>query len=759
MPPTAAPTSLRAVIRLVSTAGAGPARSGERATREEELRAWADERWIRLLRELPFDAATFLGEFERPWERVIDDLGRWCSGFRARPQPERRRLRAVHGRLGLLLLTLVSLRHSYVHRYVRDQATTHEPTHDCAALCVPLLEEPAVREAVAVLYAPGLPVPDVAPGGAADEALARDEWERIDTASLRFHRHGTTSFILTGQPATAAHGHRRPFALKCILYPYLRIPTIVRSTSRYRSRYAVPGSEVRHLAHVWASSTRWILMAFVTGETLSELLRRQPASDAIRLDLLRDLGRELFAAMADLERVQLRHCDLSPSNIIVHHSETGERSFVLVDLGVNYLYSHAVPGAEGPDATYVAPEVRGSDAEARAADVYSVGRLLVAIAGGPADSVHSAPVPDAFYAETPLLARFVEDLTDRDPKRRLLIFRPDRTRPLYPQLLTFFDEELAAVTASRDQRSGGLLRLYTPLAGAPGRQRELWRMRREQSLYADPRRGMHVRWLLAWSWVSATAWYVAATVVITWWLRDLDWNWGNHWVTLLQRTNGAGEEEIPFIDPLRADDYPIPDLRESLPVRMVGLSFLLVGARYYQNLFAGLTPLVTGTGQGRLTFWAFLAEAHMRLAALLAFLLVMPPTLFQRSWWPVFTGIGITCVALCNAACLLFARAAVARARAEGLTTVPTGRIAGLEMFATWTPTAAFYSLAVWTIALAISFDAVHDVGVYAAMVTAINIGLFYIVKCSGSSAAAVRTGLGRACLAAERLRCLREAP
>jgi serine/threonine protein kinase len=774
---TANQETLLTIIRAVSpdAADSGPA--------EEELLDWSSYHWSRLLLHLPTDAHSFLGRFERPWDAVIDDLHQWCGMFRTRPESFQQRFEQVFGYLGLALITLVSLRHSDAYRHPRKPAraaATHPSvSHDCAALCVPMLEESAVRTAIGTLYGPDVWIPEQEPREVESDASTRAEWARIDLDSLRFHRHGTTSFILAGLPSEAAHGRRRPLALKCLVYPFLRVPTIVRATRGYLSQYGMPSRDLQHVARVWASHASWILMDFVPGDTLAEHLQRptgrtatQPAlgqptepprrrSDPereLRIDLLADLGRELFAAMADLERAGLRHCDLSPANIIVARDDSGRTSFVLIDLGINYLYTHAVPGLEGPDARYVAPEIRAGGTSTDKTDLYSVGQLLIAAtsASNPSDG----SVPDRFYAETPVMARFIEDLIDNDPSHRLSIFRPEPTRPLYPQLRRFFDEELAAMTAARAERASwgprwltSLLNLFTPLAGAPARQRRMWKIRRTQGLYRDPRRGMHVRWLLLWSWISASAWYVAATVLVIWWLRDLRWDWSNQAIALLQRATGTPQDKFPYLDQLRQPDYPIPDLAGNLHVRMVGMSFLMVGARYYQNLFAGLTPLIAGLRQGRLSLLAILAETQMRLFSIMAFVLVMPPTLIQRDWWPIFTATGILFTFLCNWICLSFARSAVRRAKARHLSTVPTGRIAGLEAFSDWTPSAAFYTSAVWTIGLLVYFGLVRDVYVYAGAVTAINTVLFYVIKCSGNSAADVRIGLGRACLAAERLR------
>lgn len=733
----------------------------------DQLRSWDSYEWRRLLLDLPVDAATFAGRFECSWDRFIADLNRWWRDFHGQPAQVQQRYAAVAGYLGLLLVTLVSLRHTDTQRHpvspAAGPATTMDarPTHDCAAICAAAFQAATVRAALRSVYEPEAWVPEQLAGTDPLDQAGVDEWQNIDFDTLRFHRHGTTSFILEGRPRVPVQGYRRPLALKCILYPYLRIPTIIRATREYMSRYGVPSREVAHVARVWASSHNWIIMDFVAGQTLREYVRRRlaaapAAGPEIRLDVFADCGRRLFDAMADLERADLRHGDLSPSNIIVQDGDLGGR-FVLIDFGVNYLYTHTMPGLEGPDATFVAPEVRMGQDGGDQADLYSIGRLLILFAGG----THAAggPVPDSFYAETPVMARFVEDLVDGRPDNRLLLFTPDPTRPTYPQLRVSFEEELAAMTAARaggqpaSRFLQGVAELVRPLAGAPRRQLRLWRLRRTQQLYRDPRRGMHVRWLLFWSWVSASVWYIGAVVVITWWLRDLELDWGNQLLALLQRLTGTSPDEFPYLDALRAPDYLIPDHAENWPVRVVGLSFLLVGARYYQNLFAGLTPLVAGLRQGSLSLWAVAAEVHMRAQTVVAFLLVMPPTLVQQRWWPIATAIGVLISFLTNWVCLSFARAAFRHAARHGLSIDQHQSANALKSFSDWTPSSGFYAAACWVIGVLIYIGVATDVFMYACAVGAINVVLFYTIKCSGQSAADVRAGLGRAVVAAERSR------
>lgn len=121
---------------------------------------------------------------------------------------------------------------------------------------------------------------------------------------------------------------------------------------------------------------------------------------------------------------------------------TAYGTFKLIDLGVNYLYSRVVTGERGPDAGYVAPEVvAGEDATTRA-DLYSVGQLLVTFGG--VGTEPDGVVPDGYYSDAPQLARFIEDLTDRDPHHRQLIFPGT-----YDQLRQYFVDELDAVRVAR----------------------------------------------------------------------------------------------------------------------------------------------------------------------------------------------------------------------------------------------------------------------------------------------------------------------
>ncbi|MEV4757569.1 serine/threonine-protein kinase [Micromonospora sp. NPDC049559] len=719
------------------------------------LSRWTTEDWRAALADLPLDAGTFQDRFEVHPDRLIADLRTWWHG------PDRA-AGALSGNLGLLMLTLICLRYSENNR-----TGVGTDGHDCAADCQRLVADPAVQRAIHAIYTPGkfpTDLPNL--GSPAQQTNAEREWRAIDPASLRFHRHGTTSFILVGS-TVLTHGHRGEFALKCLVHPYLRIPAIARATVDYQRTYGAETGELEHLIRVWASSDSWILMDLVHGDQLDAYVRKRLAAErpnlGLRLGPLEELGTELLSALEELERRGQQHGDLSMSNILV--VDRGDRIVLrLIDLGPNYLHTQRIPGRAG-GAQYVAPEVRSDRADLHRADLYSLGQLLINFAGtaSPVDGT----VPDDFYSEAPLLARFLEDLIDNDPARRLIVFEPEPAKPVYPQLKTFFTGEIAAIRATRKASLTHphspwymhLRELFRPLSGAPAEQRRLWEFRREHDSQGNRTRlPAHLGWLHWWAMAGAYAFFVAAAGITMWWLRDVGLGWDNRAIELLQRVTGSSEDRLPFVDDLRAGDYPLPDPQGSLPARLVCLSFAFAGAKYYQNLFAGLTPLVAVGVDRALQARAVIAEVAMRAMTLVPAVLTLIPTLIDRDWWPICTAIGITATFLCNLACAGFARTALTRAAAAGLTTVPREAgnparpdVPGARALNSWAGTAAFYGVACWTIGLLIYHEILRDVLVYAIAVTSINVILFYVVRC-GVNARYLRAGLVRACLAAERL-------
>jgi hypothetical protein len=572
----------------------------------------------------------------------------------------------------------------------------------------------------------------------------------------------------------------------------------------------------KHLISVWASTDKWIVMDFVEGETLAEhidrQLRKQPKDRRLRLDLLDQLGLPLFRALGELrqklkeqEEGDLAHQDLSPTNIIVGGPDPDDPSqylLKLVDLGRNHLYTRAIGVLEGTDAVYVAPEVKDETPGAHpCADLYSLGQVLIAIGG--VGRNEDGTVPDGFYQHTPpMLARFIEDLIDQRPEQRLLLFlnanstaakenkenKEDRDWD-FAGLGQVFQEELAAVREAEvpmgrptDERwFTGAVELFPPSSYSPRRLSRLRKQRKEQQRKEQQNeeqqrgdaeedrqpgkpsvreRSIFSRWLLFWSWVCATSWYLVMSVLLFLVARDLGLDLTPPLGWAVDRViDLVGGKQVPSLQGLLTDNQGPPNFFEHLPERTIGLSFALIGTKYYQNLYAGLTPLLghrLARPADRLR--AYTAESLMRLQTFWWVFLILVSNLAPR-WWPIGTAIGMTGVFLMNWACSAFCKHAIEQARQNEtrLSTVPDRhrQVTGLAMFYDWTPSMLFYALFVWPTAVLIYTTVLKDELVYAAGVFVVNVGLFYIVKCS-KNGAAVRGGLARAFLAAERLRHLR---
>lgn len=722
---------------------------------DQAASGWTVDGWREVLLDLPPDSGTFTAQLELPWDSVIDALTGWRTRFAGR---ERSELASLNGFAGLLLLTLLALRHSERRRSPWDD---EEPDHDCTVQCEQLATDPDVQDALRELYAP---------------AGDNDEWDVIDFRSLTFHRHGTTSFLLRGLPTGRRAGELKPFALKCIVYPFLRIPTIARATKGYATTYEPPENvEADHLVRVWASSDSWLLMDFIDGKTLAELLAESAGGPAARLDLerLRTIGGELFSALADLEACEIEHGDLSPSNILVVNVE-GTQRLRLVDLGVNFLYLHNLPGQDGADAAYVAPEIRalsrqvdpGAAVEERArahgrpsGDLYSLGQLLILLGCGRLE--RDRTVPDVFYAEAPLLARFIEDLIDRDPGRRLLIFRPSGERT-YDSLRQDFAEELDAVVAAKSEGTHphgvswwrGMADLFTPLSGALGRQLRLWRKRRSQGLWRDPTRSFGVRRLLVWSTLATLTWGLCSVLVLMWTYRSAGLSWDNLIVVALQRLTGAASDEFPIIDQLRAPDYLIPERIAPVALGVLALSMTLVGVKYYQSLFASVTPWPLRWRTGALSWYGMAAEVAMRVPAFALSLLTLAGLLVQPRLWLLLTAFGMSVVTAINWLTSSFALTVLSSARSDGLSTVPA-QVPGLALFTSWIPGNVLYAVILWAVGILLYLDVLQDAMLYVVVITFLNVVQLYLVKC-GRQGPPIRAGLARASVTAERLRLVR---
>ena len=178
----------------------------------------------------------------------------------------------------------------------------------------------------------------------------------------------------------------------------------------------------------------WLATAYIPGPTLAELIDRQ---GPMGKGQLRSLGAALAEALQAVHACGLVHRDLKPGNIIM--ADDGPR---VLDFGIARAVESTrltATGAAFGTPGYLAPEQAQGDEVSGAADVFALGAVLVAAAGG-----------SAFGTGTPLglMYRSVHEPADLSGRNR----------------------EIHTV-----QRDGRAERLADPAHGDPGRLAHFFR--------------------------------------------------------------------------------------------------------------------------------------------------------------------------------------------------------------------------------------------------------------------------------------------
>ncbi|ANP50714.1 protein kinase domain-containing protein [Streptomyces griseochromogenes] len=699
-------------------------------------------------------------------------------------------------RLGVLALTLLTLQDAEARQHldiatrVRVDRNAAKALEEREAHANLLLSLPAVGEALRIMYRPPLPerlAHKPRPGEEDAEEYASYErsleaWEDLDFGRMRLFRFGTTSVILSahlrdGVPSRSAH----PLVLKCVLLPYAQVPAISQATFSYQQDYSPwtdsPDAKesLTSTVEVYASACTWILMEQAAGRTLHDVLTEdypRPADDRPTLEgvvprpllepevrpqfgLLPRVVPPLLKALDELHTANLCHADLNPRNIVVEApppGDAGEWRMRFIDLGRNHLQGRSFTGTQRMDELYAAPELRAGEKPDAHADLYSLGQIIIGTCG--IDRNPDGTAPDAFYAVTPTLARLVEDLIDPAPERRLLLFpevgvlvgRHDpRGNSPHQRLQAVFEREFEALVTAEggaledeQRRWVRAVRLLAPMAGSPRRQLRLGTCRRRQMVASpEPERRLLDRsvkqadWLTAWSWLSGTMWLVCLVTVVPLSLHDLG-------------------VPIPLPDMIGAAQRASTGA-DRLAARMTGLTFALCAVKYYQSIYAGLSSRWPGKPP-TLGRPGLVAEFWVRANALIVGLLVVPINLFAPRMWTLGSAVGITSAFCVNHFGYRYALRGAAQAHEAGIGTVAQPKnINGLSKYAMWGPSMLIYVVIVWSFSALLVQGVLLDVIAYACVVSGINVGLFYVVKCS-AGARDVRIGLTRCYLAAERL-------
>jgi serine/threonine protein kinase len=702
----------------------------------------------RVLADLAMDPISFTSRYHctsDDFAREIDTAYQQLKVIQDAGQERYSRLRGV---LGFISFTMTALA-------VVASRENQAPPSSLPAALQDLFDDQNVRGVFYELYRPAGRVGDPAAMKVAE--LARAHWKNLDLDSLRMHRVGTTSFILTCHVPLLGG---EPLALKCLLFPYTQIPAIAEATRSYALDY--PSGKTSATVPVHSSTDKWILMDFAAGLTLQELLAREQhqstsaAAAGIRTGLLASIGPELFEVLRSLHHAGFEHRDLAPSNIIVVNKpdikkpdgtiEPGAvERLLLIDLGPNYLYTRQGRIAESREALFIAPEVK-EDAPAATSDIYSLGMILVELADprGALDGV----IPDSLYRQTPYLARFIEDLIDAKPENRLLIFHPAPGEDVFDTLRSAFADELkllsvddrAALSESSWLRN--ITELLLPSSRQVGHRFHIWRQARSAHAAIDNYSG----YLLTWSVISTTAWYLIFAVALLWGLRDVGIDAWSTPVTIIQKVFGSNSS-LPVIDKLRAPGYQIQNWRANLQAPILAFSVGLAGTKYYQNILAGLTARAVSGGR------AFWTEVFIRYTSFAVLVPALIGNLVQPQWWAWLMAIGYIPPTVTSYLCYSLARRNLRDANA--FSTVWTSVDPTLQAYGQWWSSMAFLVLALISLAIGLQLHVIHDVWVYASSLAALNVVIMYGFK-SIYFAPSVRGSLTRAFIAGERWEVVR---
>jgi Protein kinase domain len=181
----------------------------------------------------------------------------------------------------------------------------------------------------------------------------------------------------------------RTVAVKVLGPPYDQDPAFVerfRHEARAAARLSHP-NVVAVYDSGSAAGVEYIVMEYVPGETLADILRRQGVLDPGRAA---EVGRLVCEALEAAHAQGLVHRDVKPANVLVSH----DGQVKVADFGIAKAASHTLTGS-GPllgTAAYLSPEqAQGGAVDARS-DVYGLGCVLYELLTGAPPFVADSPV-------------------------------------------------------------------------------------------------------------------------------------------------------------------------------------------------------------------------------------------------------------------------------------------------------------------------------------------------------------------------------
>ncbi|MFJ9566918.1 protein kinase [Streptomyces fuscichromogenes] len=614
----------------------------------------------------------------------------------------------------LAFMSLICVNSVLLDRRFKSPNITEQQQAD--DYCRQIFHTEAVGRAIELVYGPV--------GNRSVTAEEARYWSEVDFTSLRYHKAGTTSFILRGTRTAPDNeaGSYSPLAVKCVLFPWNKLAAITRATDQYAQTYG-QGSVSQRVVKPKASSGQWVLMPYQEGQTLSEMIADFEASKprmADRINKAEEVARKVATALhklahddaVDASDSTCQHLDLSPSNVIIDHEGTAR----FVDLGINHLYSRQVGISEHDDAVYIAPEIKNQRNKSVTADAYSLGIILMQILAG--SPPRDGRTPEVIWTTSPNLGRLLEDFIEERPENRFLLLpQPGGFR--FDELLAHLEFCFTLIREEPVAQEGSLPYLWARIAPASreaSTQFKQWLHWRNDGHGA----GRYERYLLFFSALSTLGWWfiVSKTALVT--VSDT-----------------------------------VTDQADSLPTglelyaKVIALSQGLVAAKFYQTILARLTTRGIPGLRGRCT------EAAMRSMAVVAVpttaLSTFVPALY---WvWPWTCTGGAVAVALSNWATWHTANRLLNEAEGT-LSTAPARDRRFASGYEQWWWTMLLYSLIIAVIGWGIQMGALKDIGAYVFILVTITVGVHYGSKCTAAGPA-ICGSIARAFFVGQRLEIL----
>jgi serine/threonine protein kinase len=214
----------------------------------------------------------------------------------------------------------------------------------------------------------------------------------------------------------------RQVALKLVTSSGGEDASRVGDEARLLARLSNPGLVPVYDAGTDETGRPWVVMELVDGETLADAIRRGPMPS----QRVAEIGWRLAEALAYVHGEALIHRDVKPANVLL-----GQDGRVrLTDFGIARLVDAAKVTATGltvGTASYLSPEQVTAEPVGTAADVYSLGLVLLECLTGQREYPGSAvEVALARLSRPPQVPGDLPDgwpgllsaMTDRDPARR-----------------------------------------------------------------------------------------------------------------------------------------------------------------------------------------------------------------------------------------------------------------------------------------------------------------------------------------------------